>query len=223
MSTSDCVLEIKDKDSLKSGDIVLCHGYNPKGLDPGIDGVIEFFTHSPWEHVAMIIKNPSWIDASLSDGLYIYQSGTGPNSYPDVINGNLRGVTLNHLDDFLANRQHIYIRSLENFTWDKNAKEKFLKAFAESHGKPYDTNWWNWFCTGINSFFCYGKCKLSNCCVKRHTNNFWCSALISYMYVKMGLFPESLDWSEQTPVFFANDDVPIVEPYSLSKLWILRK
>ena len=91
MSTSDCVLEIKDKDSLKSGDIVLCHGYNPKGLDPGIDGVIEFFTHSPWEHVAMIIKNPSWIDASLSDGLYIYQSGTGPNSYPDVINGNLTG------------------------------------------------------------------------------------------------------------------------------------
>ena len=42
MSTSECVLEIKDKESLKSGDIVLCHGYNPKGLDPGIDGVIEF-------------------------------------------------------------------------------------------------------------------------------------------------------------------------------------
>ena len=46
----------------------------------------------------MIIKDPSWI-MLLNDGLYI-SVGTGPNSYPDVINGNLRGVTLNHFDSF---------------------------------------------------------------------------------------------------------------------------
>ena len=95
-------LELKDQDSLKTGDIILCHGYNPKGLDPGIDGVIEFFTHSPWEHAGLIIRDPSKIlDVSLNDGLYIYQAGNGPNGYPDVLNGNLCGVTLNKLDDFL--------------------------------------------------------------------------------------------------------------------------
>ena len=32
---------------LKTGDMILCHGYNPKGFDPGLDGLIEF-AHSPW-------------------------------------------------------------------------------------------------------------------------------------------------------------------------------
>ena len=152
--------ESKTKDSLQTGDIILCHGYNPKGLDPGIDGVIEFFTHSPWEHAGMVIKNPSSIlDVSLNDGLYILQASQGPNGYPDVINGKLGGITLNNLDDFLCNRQHIYIRSLNNYDWTENHKLNFLDAFNESHGKPYDKNWWNWFCAGINSWCCYGKCK----------------------------------------------------------------
>ena len=216
-------VDLKDKNSLQTGDILLCHGYNPKGLDPGIDGVIEFFTHSPWEHAAIIIRDPSWIDESLADGLYILQSGDGPNGYPDVLNGKLCGVTLNRLDDFLQNRQHIYIRSLNNYIWTDNAKEKFLNAFNESHGKPYDTGLWNWFCAGINSWCCYGKCKCCKCCIPPHENDFWCSALVAFMYVKMGCFDEDLDWSEKTPVFLARDDVPVLEPYNLSKLWILKE
>ena len=216
--------ESKTKDSLQTGDIILCHGYNPKGLDPGIDGVIEFFTHSPWEHAGMVIKNPSGIlDVSLNDGLYILQACQGPNGYPDVINGKLGGITLNNLDDFLCNRQHIYIRSLNNYDWSENQKLNFLDAFNESHGKPYDKGWWNWFCAGINSWCCYGKCKCCKCCVPPHDNDFWCSALVAFMYVKMGCFAEDLDWSDKTPAFLARDDTPIVEPYSLSKLWVLKK
>ena len=216
--------ESKTKDSLQTGDIILCHGYNPKGLDPGIDGVIEFFTHSPWEHAGMVIKNPSSIlDVSLNDGLYILQASQGPNGYPDVINGKLGGITLNNLDDFLCNRQHIYIRSLNNYDWSENQKLNFLDAFNESHGKPYDKGWWNWFCAGINSWCCDGKCKCCKCCVPPHDNEFWCSALVAFMYVKMGCFAEDLDWSDKTPAFLAREDTPIVEPYSLSKLWVLKK
>ena len=38
-------------DKLQTGDMILCHGYNPKSLDPGLDGLIEFATHSPWENM----------------------------------------------------------------------------------------------------------------------------------------------------------------------------
>ena len=96
--------------------MILCHGYNPKGFDPGLDGLIEFATHSPWEHAAMVIRDPWWLTDSEGQpltGLYVYQSGSGPNGYPDVLNGNLCGVTFNRLYDFLANRQHIYIRSIK--------------------------------------------------------------------------------------------------------------
>ena len=34
-------------DKLQTGYILLCYGYNPNGLDPGIDGLIEIFTDSP--------------------------------------------------------------------------------------------------------------------------------------------------------------------------------
>ena len=70
---------------------------------------------------------------------------------------------------------------------------------------------------------CYGKCKCCNCCVPKHVNDFWCSALVAFMYVKMGCFAEDLDWSDKTPAFLAREDTPIVEPYSLSKLWVLKK
>lgn len=217
-------IELKDKNSLQTGDIILCHGYNKKGFDPGIDGIIEFFTHSPWEHTGMVIKNPSkLLDVSLNDGLYILQASQGPNEYPDVVNGKYGGITLNNLDDFLVNRDNIYVRTLNNYNWKDSQKLNFINAFYESHGKPYDNGWWNWFCAGINSWCCYGKCKCCNCCVPKHINDFWCSALVSFMYVKMGCFPEDLDWSDKTPAFLASDDVPIVEPYNLSKLWILKK
>ena len=150
-------IELKDKNSLQTGDIILCHGYNKKGFDPGIDGIIEFFTHSPWEHTGMVIKNPSkLLDVSLNDGLYILQASQGPNEYPDVVNGKYGGITLNNLDDFLVNRDNIYVRTLNNYNWKDSQKLNFINAFYESHGKPYDNGWWNWFCAGINSWCCYG-------------------------------------------------------------------
>ena len=108
-------------DTLKTGDILLCHGYNNHGLDPGIDGLIEFATHSPWEHVAMVVKNPSWINKKLEDGLYVYQSSGGPNDYHDVIDGKTDGVTLNTIDDFFRNRKHVFVRSLNNFEFNNKA------------------------------------------------------------------------------------------------------
>ena len=211
---SEVKLENRD---LKTGDIILCHGYNPKGLDPGIDGVIEFFTHSPWEHAGIIIKDPWWTPLK---GTFIYQSGPGINSYPDVLNGRMgKGVTINHFEQFLQNRQHIYVLPIENLNeQDEKFKENFLKAFNVSHAKPYDANCWNWTCAGFDSFLC---CKCCKCAVKRHTNNFWCSALVAYMYVETGLFNEKLDWSILTP----NDLITtkLNSPYTFGKLWCYKK
>ena len=141
---------------LETGDIILCHGENKNGhLDPGLDGLIELFTKSPWEHAAIIIRDPWWVD--LPNGLYIFQSGSGPNGYKDVLNGNLSGCTLNKLSDFLQNRDKIYVRQLQNFKWDDSSKQNFVNAFNIAHGKPYDKNIIQWITAGIGSFF---NCKL---------------------------------------------------------------
>ena len=207
---------VENYDDLNTGDIILCHGYNPKGLDPGIDGVIEFFTHSPWEHAAIVIRDPWW--TKLPKGLYIYQSGDGPNGYVDVLNGKRCGVTLNHFNDFMQNRQHIYVRKLSGVQWTNDVKTEFVKYFKESHGKPYDTNWCSWLAAGCNSFFC---CKCCNCCIPKTDKTFWCSALVGFIYVKMGWIDEKTDWSSLTP-----EDLAVIvanNQFNLSKITNIKK
>jgi len=206
----------KTKDDLKTGDIILCHSSGPDGSrDKGLDGIIEYFTHSPWEHAGIIIKDPWWTDLK---GLYIYQSGWGPNSYKDVLNGNVKGVTLNHLDDFLRNREYIFVRSLENFTFTPKTQKLFVNAFNKSHGKPYDSNCCSWCTTGIGSF-CRCEC-FSRIWTPPTEKTFWCSALVAFMYVEMGWFEKDVDWSCQTPADLA-DALPD-EPFHLSKIWELK-
>ena len=208
-------IELKSSDNLNTGDIILCHSSGPGGGDDsGLDGAIEFATYSPWCHTGIIVKDPWWINEK---GLFIFQSGEGPNSYEDVINGNRCGVTFNRLDDFLRNRELIFVRSLENFSFSEGTKKIFRRAFDKAHGKPYDKNLCSWAGVGIGSFF---RCK---CCSRETTprtiKTFWCSALVAYMYVEMGWF-DDIDWSCQTPEDIA-EAIP-GEPYHFSKIWQLK-
>ena len=180
-------------DDLNTGDIIMCHSSSE---DSTIDKVIEVATHSPWEHTGIIIRDPWWLGEN-KEGLYILQSGSGPNGYPDITDGSLSGVTLNRLDDFLCNRINIYVMPFSGCIWNTASKKKFVNAFEEAHGKPYDKNACSWFCVGISSFF---RCQcFASKVVPRQTKTFWCSALVAFLYVKNGWLPEDTDWSCQTP------------------------
>ena len=208
---------IGDRDALQTGDIILCHsnGTGPSGLDPGLDGAIEFATHSMWEHAGIIIRDPWWIEKPC---LCIFQSGPGPNGYGDIMTGKKTGVTLNYLGDFLPNREKIYVRQLKNFDFDKDSQAKFFKAFETAHGKPYDKNWCSWAGVGCGSFFRCGCC--SRYSTPQTTDTFWCSALVAFMYAQMGWFDSDLDWSCQTPVDLARATVD--KPLEFSPIWQLK-
>ena len=186
-------------ESLKTGDILLCRGDSG---DDMIDKVIEDFTHSPYIHVGMIIKDPWWLNLK---GTFVYQSNRGPNGYPDVINPKLiKGVTLNHLTDFLNGRQYVEVRSLSSIKWNQNNKDTFQKIFEETYNKPYDMKICEWICVGIGSFF---KCEcFSNAIIPKETDTFWCSSLVAYIYSKMHWIDSDVNWSSQTP-----DDLSKIE------------
>ena len=205
----------EDIDKLQTGDIILCHGGKD---DSVIDKAIEYFTHSPWEHAAMIIRNPWWINDKLEDGVYVFQSGPGPNSYPDAINDSKSGVTLNRLEDFLRNREGVYVRTLNNFELDGGKKFLFKTAFETSHGKPYDKKPEHWTAACLGSFF---RCPcISRNMLPREKKEFWCSALVSFMYTKMEWTSAETDWSCQAP----NDlmSIKLKKPYALSDIWKLK-
>ena len=203
-----------DENIFSTGDIILCHSNPPPGkkYDPGLDGIIEWATNSPWEHVVMVIKDPWWTNPPLK-GIFVFQSGWGPNSYKDVLNDKVSGVTLNHINDFLANRQNIYIRKLYNLTFNKILAKKFVKAFQTAHGKPYDANPCHWLAAGLNSIF---TCKCCNCLNPKHKSNYWCSALVAFMYRELGIIPKAIDWSNTTPAEL--NQIKLIEPYELGSL-----
>ena len=134
------IFEERNLNKLNTGDIILCHSSGPNGSrDHGLDGIIEWATHSPWEHAGLIIRDPWWLSHK---GLFIFQSGDGPNGYPDILNGNSKGVTLNKLDDFLRNRTYIFVRTLENFPFTESKKIQFQKTFEESHALVAQRGLW---------------------------------------------------------------------------------
>ena len=213
MTSNILHIEVKTIDDLNTGDIILCHSSGPGGADDtGLDGAIEFVTHSPWEHCGIIIRDPWWLQET---GLFIFQSGGGPNLYPDVLNGKISGVTLNRFGYFLQNREFIFARSLENFEFNQQSQDMFVQAFNTAHGKPYDRNWCSWAGTGCDSFFNCHRCSKKS--TPATISTFWCSALVAYMYVEMGLMDGDLDWSSQTPEDIAK--AHLVEPFRLGKIW----
>lgn len=182
-----------DFNTLKTGDVIMCH--SSPGDSP-IDRVIEDATHSPWEHTGVIVRDPWWLSKKRT-GLFILQSGSGPNGYPDIIDGATSGVTLNHLEDFLANRTEIYVLTSSGHEWTHGARDSFSAAVGEAHGKPYDKNAFRWCCVGLTSFFRCNRCAPK--VVPRQTQEFWCSALVAFIFVKNGWLPRDTDWTCQTP------------------------
>ena len=178
---------------LQTGDVIMCHS---SCEDSPIDKVIEEATHSPWEHTGIVVRDPWWLDEK-HNGLFILQSGSGPNGYPDIIDGSRSGVTLNRLEDFLANRVEIYVMSLSGQTWTDKSRMMFSRSVCDAHGKPYDKNPLRWCLVGITSFLRCGCCAPK--VVPRQTNVFWCSALVAFVFVKNGWLSSDLDWTCQTP------------------------
>ena len=183
--------------NFNTGDIILCHSQSDTKPDPGIDGLIEIFTHSPYEHTGFIIVDPYWVEQK---GVYILQSGWGPNEYPDVINGNTSGVTLNKLCDFMKGRNYVCYRRLSGQIWNRDSMEKLKEIFDTVHGKPYDSNPIHWICMGISYYAYLPNC--ANSCVKKNTNRFTCSALVVYIMVMMEWI-DDIDWSDKAPTFVA--------------------
>jgi len=202
-------------DRLRTGDVILCHSSKE---DSPVDKAIECFTHSPWEHAAIVVRDPSWLDNRLEDGLYVFQAGPGPNAYPDVLTGEAHGVTLNRMDDFLRNREKIYARTLENFRSTGAAKFMFRTAFEIAHGKPYDNKPRHWAAACVGSF---ARCPcLSRRLLPREDNEFWCSALVYFMYTKMEWTSPKTDWSCKVPADLIT--VELEQPYALSEIWQLK-
>ena len=177
---------------LQTGDLLLFHGSSWLSL------FLEYMGQSKYSHVGIILKNPSFINESLKDGLYLWDASY---SYtPEVENHkNLYGVQIHKLDDILPlyKNHSIYVRKV---SVDRNIDfEQQIKCIHEEvHSKPYNIHLIDWIVAKLNiiypfQYFSWWK----------QTDRFWCSSLVAFIYYRLGWISD-VNWSLVAPRDFSS-------------------
>ena len=191
-------------DQLDTGDILLFKG-SPKSI-------ISKVTDSPYTHAAIVVKDPWW--GNLKKGLYVIQSLDSKPDYKDVETNTYRsGVQMEKLKVAIGDRD-VDIRHIFGVKRNNKFKKLFKRIHMDTFLKPYDKKCIDWFTVGVSNLFC------KNCKVLRHSNNFWCSALVGYFYTKLGWLPSYTDWSNLSPGDLAN--IRTNPPFMLGRITPLK-
>lgn len=180
---------------LSTGDILLFHG---KAI---VSCCIEFFSHSKYSHVGIILKDPYYIDEKL-EGLYLWQSGK--EDFPEVENKKyIYGVQISLLEDVIKDYgiENCYVRFLNNKI-PINFKD-IQEIHNTIHHIPYDLNPIDWLEAGIyelenNLENNNDKKKLINKENVKTPKSLWCSALIGYIFYKLNLI-NNPNWKLLSP------------------------
>ena len=176
--------------NLKTGDLLLfdCENYSGSGF---ISYFIKKFTQSNISHIAMVLKDPDFIDPSLK-GYYLWESGYEgtPDPQDDRVKFGVQITPFHEKYNRYKKDGFIYVRRIHCnplFFSNKNLKE----VHKVVHDKRYDVNIIDWI---------EGMEKKDN--DPQKTDRFWCSALIGYIYTQCGLLDPETDWSILSPSDF---------------------
>tara|TARA_B100000963_G_scaffold358407_1_gene383007 strand:+ start:2091 stop:2723 length:633 start_codon:yes stop_codon:yes gene_type:complete len=175
--------------SCQTGDILL---YNSNTI---IGRTIELLSYSKFSHISIILRDPTFINPELK-GLYVIESGS--EKIKDVISGKkVIGVQVIPLDYVLSQYQnasfgYLYYRKLDCMR-DQKFNDKMKEIVMTTDGKFYDINPLDW----IKAKF---DIEIGD---EQKENTFWCSALASYIYVKLGFLEKTLPWTIIAPRRFS--------------------
>lgn len=183
-----------DLNDLKTGDLLLFCSNFSSGLFSYFTSMIKYGTHSNYTHIAMVLKDPDFIEPPLK-GLYVWESGF--EGSPDPQDNKIKiGVQITPLNEILESYKNEGITILRKIDCKKNTfnKEKLKEIHSIVYDKPYDIMPMDWIRALI---------KIDN--KPQKTNRFWCSALIGYIYTKCGILNENTDWTIIRPSDFSLD------------------
>tara|TARA_Y100000389_G_scaffold201425_1_gene244130 strand:- start:312 stop:929 length:618 start_codon:yes stop_codon:yes gene_type:complete len=194
--------------NLKTGDILL-FDFNESGIIGMFNNLIKYFTKSNYSHIAMVIKDPSFIHPSLK-GYYIWESSWEGTADPQD-NKIKFGVQITPFHEIYnkckTTNSSIFLRRV-NCLDDTFNEAKLKEVHKIVYDKPYDIVPSDW----IGAL----ECNNSTPAV---TDRFWCSALVGYIYTKCGLLSVNTNWTILRPNDFSFNYTNIlhwINPFSLS-------
>jgi len=193
-------MDIIDEINLQTGDLILFTG------NTFISRFIQYFQHNKFSHVGIVIKNPKFLDPSLEDGLYLLESGFEPIT-------NKYGVQLNLLDDVLklCAKSTVYARSII-CKRDDEFYQKLRDVYFQIKDIPYDTNIFDWIAATFKLDYNLSDYTHYYMCIPlpyRKTDHFWCSSMTAYVFCKLGIIDEKINWTIISPSEFSGDSTSI--------------
>jgi len=175
-------------DDLKTGDVLL-FDYEGKGYFGWWSAAIRYFTKSNISHIAMVLKDPTFINPTLK-GTYIWESSY--EGKPDPQDGKVKlGVQITPLAEVLDGYQgRIYLRRAQCVA-DSFNPTKLEELHKVVYDKPYDLVPTDWI-----------EAAVQEDPEPQKTSRFWCSAFVGYLYTQCGLLVPETDWSILRPADF---------------------
>ena len=166
----------------QTGDLLLFHG---EGL---VSSLLEYVGCSRYSHVGIFIKNPSFLHPGLKDGNYILHSAWGYSL--DIEDNEYKykfGVQIQPIEEVMTlYKDHcVYIRNIKTVR-DEAFYRRLVDVHKIVHGKPYDVHIMDWISAIENLSH-----PLPSNPLWKNTDRFWCSALVSYVYYKLGWIKET--------------------------------
>ena len=175
-------------ETCQTGDILL---YSGKAW---YSWIVETLTDSCYSHISMVLRNPCFVGKKL-EGIYIIEAKC-QSEIDSIREKPIFGTQIIPFEvacrDYLAGGGSLYYRKLTCERHDDFAA-RLEDAIRKVYGSPYDTDPYDW----LRAEFAYlhGKCQ--------RTDSFWCSALIAYLFVKLGFLPSYIDWTLMNPSRFS--------------------
>lgn len=176
-----------------TGDLILFdenHFWTPLGP---FSYLIKYFTNSNWSHIGMIVKNPSFTDHELPEGIYLWESSLESGDAED--HKTKLAVQLVPLKQKLESFKGIVHWRKLNPGSICLCTDKLREIHSLVHGKPYDLNPVDWIEALLERVG------------KPSTVRYFCSALVARIYCFVGLLPKDTDWSIIRPSSFSEQNL----------------
>ena len=157
---------------------------------------IKCCTKSKYSHSAIVLEKEHAIILNPvlnKEEYYVLQSSYEP--FPDAENNEYKlGVEIVGLNElFKVYEGEIFWRHID---CDRNDDfvTKLINAHSIVHNRPYDINPYDW----IRAAF---KIEIGP---MHRLDTFWCSALVAFVYTKLGIFPADTNWTLVSPVMLSD-------------------
>lgn len=180
--------------NLKNGDIILFHSNTGCFAK-----CIQCCTRSEFCHIGLVLKNPVYINPSLNNGLYLLESGQ--ETLLDIEDHTHKlGVQIQPLFPILQEYGlgNVYCRQLNSYI--PFPKQKMREIHEKIHNKPYDLNIVDWAEAMVDAVIENGTTSGTVPIFNKNTSErFWCSALVTFVYINLGYLPNQTYWSLTSP------------------------